>query len=191
LTIEAPKPGVVIYETNWRNEKKQIGSDVFRTEKVLSLPDLTTLVIQGQVAEVDAGRLRLGQEVEVTVDALPDRIFHGKLASIGTIFRRASFDRPIKVLDVAVEFQDERLNVLRPGMVAKLEIIESRFNDVLAVPLSAIQVEGGQPFLWVRKAEKIEKRPVNLGKNNGIVGVVLDGLNEGEEFASQAPEVAS
>ncbi len=191
LTIEAPKPGVVIYETNWRNEKKQIGSDVFRTEKVLSLPDLTTLVIQGQVAEVDAGRLRIGQEVEVTVDALPDRIFHGRLASIGTIFRRASFDRPIKVLDVAVEFQDEELNVLRPGMVAKLEIIESRFNDVLAVPLSAIRVEGDQPFLWVRKAEKIEKRPVKLGKNNGIVGVVLDGLNEGEEFASRAPEVAS
>ena len=191
LTVEAPLPGVVIYETNWRNEKKQIGSDVFRTEKVLSLPDLSSLMIQGQVSEVDAGRLREGQEVEVTVDALPDRIFLGKLRTIGTIFRRASFDRPVKVLDMTVEFNDQNLQILRPGMVAKIEIIENRFRDVLAVPLSAIQVQDGQPYLWVRQEKQMEKRPVHLGENNGIVGIVLDGLKEGEEFASRAPEVAS
>ncbi|MDA2930663.1 hypothetical protein MYX84_12080, partial [Acidobacteria bacterium AH-259-O06] len=50
LTIKAPISGVVICQTNWRNEKKQVGSQVHRLEKVISLPDLTTLVVNGQVA---------------------------------------------------------------------------------------------------------------------------------------------
>lgn len=189
LSIKAPIGGVVIYTTNWRNEKKEVGSDVFRMEQVLSIPDLSTLMIQGQVSEVDAGRVTLGQPVSVILDALPDHTYQGHIKEIGTIFRRASFDRPLKILDVKVELDDPDPQVMRPGMVAKLEIISHEFQDVLAVPLSAVKVEDGQSYVWVRQGDKTEKRAVQLGDDNGLVAVVKQGLKEGEEVAARPPRV--
>ncbi|MEJ2083567.1 MAG: efflux RND transporter periplasmic adaptor subunit, partial [Acidobacteriota bacterium] len=188
---KAPIGGVVIYTTNWRNEKKEVGSDVFRMEQVMSIPDLDTLMVQGQVAEVDAGRVQVGQAVNVTLDALPDHVYHGHIKEIGTIFRRASFDRPLKVLDVKVALDNPDPQAMRPGMVAKLEIISHEFEDVLAVPLSAIRIEDGQPYVWVRDGEKIQKRAVQLGDDNGLVAVVKEGIKEGEEVAARPPGVKS
>ncbi len=187
LSVKAPIGGVVIYTTNWRNEKKEVGSDVFRMEQVLSIPDLDTLMIRGQVSEVDAGRVAVGQAVSVELDALPDQVFEGHIKEIGTIFRRASFDRPLKVLDVTVKLDDADPHAMRPGMVAKLEIISHEFQDVLAVPLSAVRVEDGQSYVWVRKGERTEKRAVQLGEDNGLVAVVKKGLEEGEEIAARPP----
>jgi HlyD family secretion protein len=191
LSVKAPIGGVVIYTTNWRNEKKEVGSDVFRMEQVMSIPDLDTLMVQGQVAEVDAGRVQVGQAVNVTLDALPDHVYHGHIKEIGTIFRRASFDRPLKVLDVKVALDNPDPQAMRPGMVAKLEIISHEFEDVLAVPLSAIRIEDGQPYVWVRDGEKIQKRAVQLGDDNGLVAVVKEGIKEGEEVAARPPGVKS
>ncbi|MFZ0428435.1 MAG: efflux RND transporter periplasmic adaptor subunit [Acidobacteriota bacterium] len=189
LSVKAPIGGVVIYATNWRNEKKEVGSDVFRMEQVLSIPDLDTLRVQGQVAEVDAGRVKIGQSVSVTLDAVPDHTYQGHIKEIGTIFRRASFDKPLKVLDVKVALDEPDPQVMRPGMVAKLEIISHEFKDVLAVPLSAVKVEEGQSYVWVRKGEKTEKRAVQLGEDNGLVAVVKQGLDAGEEVAARPPGV--
>jgi len=58
MTVEAKISGVVIYKTDWRNEKVRVGSEVYRMQQILSLPDLDTLVFHGQVAEVDAGKLK-------------------------------------------------------------------------------------------------------------------------------------
>lgn len=56
---------------------------------------------------------------------------------------------------------------------------------MLAVPLSVIEVENGRSFVKVKKADKTERRMVQLGKNNGIVAVVTSGLSEGEQVAGK------
>jgi len=185
LVVTAPADGVVIFETDWRNEKKQVGSTVYRTDKFISLPDLETLVVRGQVTEVDAGKVSLGQQVEVSLDAVPDRIFHGKVTEVGTIFRRASADRPLKVLDITVELEGLDPQIMRPGMVARLQIATARFSDVLAVPLTSVEVVDDQSYVWARNGEKAERRAITLGENNGIVAVVVEGLEEGMEIASR------
>jgi HlyD family secretion protein len=191
LQVKAPSPGIVIYETDWRNQKKSVGSDVRLMEKVLSLPDLDSLVVRGQVAEVDAGKLRVGQQVEVTLDALPDRNFKGRIREIGSIFQRASYDRPVKILDVVIELETLERRVMRPGMVAKLEIIIDRFEDVIAVPLSAIKVEGRYSYVWVRSLNGPEKRRIEVGQDNGLVAIIRSGLVEGEEVAGRPLEAVS
>lgn len=185
LVVTAPAAGVVIFEADWRNEKKQVGSTVYRTDKFISLPDLNTLVVKGQVVEVDAGKVSPGQQVEVALDAVPDRIFHGRVTEIGTIFRRASPDRPLKVLDIIVELEHLDPLIMRPGMVARLQIATARYSDVLAVPLTAVEVVDGRSFVWVRRDQKVERQEVTLGEDNGIVAVVVEGLAEGTEIASR------
>lgn len=190
FTVEAPISGVVIYKANWNNEKKQVGSDVHRDDTVMTIPDLNSLQIDGQVAEVDAGKIRLGQPVTVTLDAIPDRVFHGKVSFTSNVFNQASPDRPVKVLKMKVDLEEKDLGRMRPGMVARLEVITDRFTDVLAVPLSVVEIEDGKSFVWVKSGEKIERRAVELGKNNGLVAVVTAGLSEGDQVAGRPAEAA-
>ncbi len=190
LEVKAPIRGVVIYETNWRNEKKQIGSDVFRMEKVLSLPDLDSLIVRGQVAEVDAGRVYVGQQVHISFDALPERDFRGTVREIADVFRPASLDRPIKVLDIVVGLDPREIRSLRPGLVARLQLITARFEGVLAVPLTAVQAENGRTFVWIRQGDRAERREVRLGENNGLLAVVEEGLQPGIEIAARPGELS-
>jgi HlyD family secretion protein len=191
FTVKAPISGVVIYKANWNNEKKQVGSDVHYDEIVMTLPDLTTLEIEGQVAEVDAGKIRLGQRVSVALDAIPDRTFHGSVSSIRNVFNQASPDRPVKVLQLKVDLKERDLSRMRPGMVARLDIVIDRFSDVLAVPLSVVELEDGKSFVWVKAGDEAERRPVELGKNNGLVAVVTAGLSEGDQVAGRPADMAA
>lgn len=191
LSIKAPISGVVIYKPNWNNEKKQVGSDCFTMETIMTLPDLNTLLVEGQVAEVDAGKVHLGQKVSVTLDAIPERTFEGKVTEVSTIFTEASFDRPVKVLQIKAKLESLDLKRMRPGMAARLELIVDRLRNVLAVPLSVIEVENGQSFVKVKKGDQTERRLVQLGKNNGIVAVVNSGLTEGEQVAGKPAETSA
>jgi HlyD family secretion protein len=191
LTVEAPISGVVIYETNWRNEKKHVGSEVFRAEKIISLPDLDTLLVKGQIAEVDAGKVEIGQPVNITFDALPDRTYTGTLTHISSIFRRASRDQPVKVLEVEVELDELDTKTMRPGMVARLEVVVDRFSGVLAVPLSTIRVKEEGSFVWVRGKDGPEQRLINVGRDNGVLAVIESGLAEGEQVADRTMDSES
>ena len=185
LTIAAPVSGVIIYEKNFRNEKKRVGSQVNRMEKVITLPDLKTLVVKARVAELDAGKVRIGQPVVVKLAAIPNRSFNGRIAEIGTIFRPASPDRPVKVLDIKIELDEVNLQQMRPGMMAKVRLIVDRFEDALSVPLPTVQVENERHFVWVEGENGPEKREIHISDNNGIVAVVDSGLSEGVRVASK------
>ena len=191
LSVEAPISGVVIYTTNSRNEKKQVGSEVRRLEQVIELPDLSTLVVQGQVAEVDSGRIRIGQEVEILLDAVPNQVFSGRIEELGRIFNRISYERPGRVLKVKIELDQADYRRMRPGMAVRFQIISERFEDVLAVPLVSIQIHQGAHYVWVKSERGLENRPIEIGAVNALVAVVDSGLEEGEVVASRAPEPVS
>ena len=185
LVVAAPISGVLVYQTNWNNEKKKVGDQVYMSENIFGIPNLDTLGVKAHVAEVDTGRLALGQKVNVTLDALPDEVFRGSITEIGTIFKQASFNQPSRILDVAVELDRIDSKRMRPGMAARLQIAVDRFEQVIAVPISVLQLEGDDAYVWVRDSEKSIKRKVEVGQDNGIVAIIESGLEEGEEIASR------
>ena len=189
LQLKAPIPGFVIYLANWNHEKKRVGSEVHFHETVLSLPTLSTLMVKGQIGESDAGRVRVGQEVNINLDAIPEKTLKGNVSQVSTIFRQPSRSRPIKILDIEVSFEDIDLQRMRPEMVARLKINVDEFQDVLAVPLAAVEIEQDESFVWVRgEAGASVRRLVQLGKDNGILVVVESGLKEGESILGRHPE---
>ena len=184
MEIVTPGAGTVLYQRNWRNEPVRVGSDVYAGRTIMSLPDLSSLVVDARVAEIDAGRVRVGQEVRVDLDAIPDRTFKGRVASVATLFSPASFDRPMKVLDLTVELENVDQERMRPGMATRIRIVVNHFQDVLTLPLSVIQTENGESFVWVKQGGGPVRRPIKLGRDNGVVAVVKEGLSEGEEVAN-------
>ncbi len=189
LKLKAPIPGLVVYVANWNNEKKRVGSQVHFHETVVSLPTLSTLMVKAQIAESDAGRVRVGQEVNINLDAIPEKTFKGRISRVGTIFRQPSTSRPVKVLDIEASFDWIDLQRMRPELVARLKINVDEFQDALAVPLAAVEIERGESFVWVRgEAGAPVRRRVQLGKDNGILAVVESGLGEGESILGRHPE---
>lgn len=190
LEVKSTLSGVVIYNASWNNEKPQIGSQIFRSQKVLSIPDLDSQIVQGQIPEMDAGRIKPGQRVSLSLDAIPERVFGGKITRMGNTFIKKSHDSDLKVLEVEVRLDELDLKRMRPGMVARLQVEADRFQNVLAIPLSAVQQENGQKYIWIKQGKDVVKRPVTLGRDNGLVVIVNSGLAEKEEFAVQAQNPA-
>jgi multidrug efflux pump subunit AcrA (membrane-fusion protein) len=88
---------------------------------VVTFGDLSRLRVESNdISDLDIGRVRIGQAVAVTLDALPGRIFHGTVASISPV---ASESRGYKVFDVAVDLREGIESGLRWGMDAKIEIL--------------------------------------------------------------------
>ena len=190
-SIYAPIPGLVIYNeipTSGKARKVQVGDAVWSQQGLISLPDISRMLVETQVREVDIHKVRLEQEVLVWVDAYPDTTFHGKVHLIGSL---ATADRELpagtKYFQVQVLFQESDSR-LRPGMTARVEILAHRFENVLYVPLEGVFEKAGQKVCYVVRGKSPEKRPVRVGQANEDFILVEDGLREGEQIYLRDPE---
>jgi HlyD family secretion protein len=189
-TVRAPVAGVVIYKRDWNNEAVEVGDNVFMMNAVIEIPDLSSIRARLQVDEVDSGKIEPGQEASISVDALRSQTFSGKVASVGTILKQASFDRPQKVCDVYVKIESENMKQLRPGMSLKAQIMVGKYSDAVVIPLSSIQERNGRSFVqvWKPQTKTFEWREVSLRTNDGLNAVVESGLT-GEEKIRIKPRV--
>ena len=173
MTVKAPMEGTVLLEVDWQGQKRRVGSDVYKGQTIITLPDLSSLKVRGRVSEIDAGKVRLGQEVIVNFDAIPDQTFRGQIVTLANLFTKASFDRPMKVLEITVELEEMDAARMRPGMAARLQVVIDRFDSALAVPLSAIRTEAGKSYVWVKGEEGSVRREVELAS----ISTVLERAN--------------
>jgi HlyD family secretion protein len=190
MVVRAPVAGVVIYKRNWNNEPIEVGEEVSSNFPVIEIPDLSTIRARVQVDEIDSGRVEIGQDVTIAIDAARSRSIGGNVASIGTILKQASFDRPQKVCDVYIKIDTENTGNLRPGMSLKATIKVGEYPDALVIPLSSIQERNGRSFVQVFNpdSKSYEWREVTLRTNDGMNAVVGSGL-EGKEQIRIKPRV--
>ena len=186
-TVRAPVAGVVIYKRDWNNEAKEVGDDVFMMDAVVEIPDLSSIRARVQVDEVDSGKIKVGQEATISVDAARGRTYSGKVVSVGTILKQASFDRPQKICDAYIQIEAEDMKLLRPGMNLKAQIMVGNYPDVVVIPLSSIQERNGRSFVqvWKPQTKSFEWREITLGTNNGELTVVESGLNAEEKIRTK------
>jgi HlyD family secretion protein len=186
-TVRAPVAGVVIYKRDWNNEAKEAGSNVFVMDTIMEIPDLSTIRAKVQIDEIDSGKVKVGQEANITVDAVQGRTFGGTVTYIGTILKQASFERPQKVNEIYVEIKNEDKKQLRPGMNLKAQIRVGQYSQVVAIPLSSIQERDGRSFVqvWQPATKNFEWREIQLRTNDGLTAVVESGLNEKEKIRAK------
>jgi len=186
-TVRAPVSGVVIYKRDWNNEAKEAGSNVFVMDTVMEIPDLSSIRAKIQIDEIDSGKVKVGQEANITVDAVQGKTFGGTVTSIGTILKQASFERPQKVNEIYVEIKDEDKKQLRPSMNVKAQIRVGQYSQVVVIPLSSIQERDGRSFvqLWQPATKTFEWREIQLRTNDGLTAVVESGLNANEKIRAR------
>jgi hypothetical protein len=182
LTVTAPRAGTVIYETSWQGEKKKVGDAAWRGEQVLQVASLAKMEAQGEVDEVDASRVAVGQPVSLRLDAQADVELRGSIREISRTVQRQSPDNPLKVVRLEIALEPREGARLRPGMRFRGNVETARAEDVLVVPLEAIVATPEGPVAHRRTATGVEVVSVTLGRRNAEQVEVIDGLAEGDEL---------
>jgi RND family efflux transporter MFP subunit len=177
--IVAPFDGVVADIAI--TEEEEISTATLATTAI-SLVDTSEMEMRGFIDEIDVAMVELGQEANITLDALPDEEVKGSVAFISPVSTpRAgvvSYGTTITLENPVAELKD--------GMSATAEIIIERHDDVLLIPNRAIRGTLENPIVLVLVDRQQEEREITLGLSDGINTEVLSGLEEGEEVVLPA-----
>jgi len=162
------------------------GDQVAPGTVAFGLADLSRLLIDVQVSEVDIENVRAGQAVTVTLDAAPDRTYHGEVTEVGLTGMSV---QGVVDFDVTVELQDAD-DVVRPGMTAAASIVVNEIHDVLLIPNRAVRVQDGQRIVYVLRDGQIAVVPIVLGASSETDSQVLEGdLQSGDLIVLNPPLV--
>jgi len=146
-----------------------------------SVADISTMWMLANVAETDSPAFRVGQDVKVKAIAFPDRVFDGKITTIG-----ASVDPVTRRVLVRSEVSNPR-DELRSGMFANFVIRTGESVRSAAVPLDGVVREGdGTMTVWVTAdRRRFSKRTVKVGLQRDGYRQITEGLQVGELVATQ------
>lgn len=186
FTIKAPQQGMVIYAKTRRGEKIETGSMISPWRPVIAkLPDLTRMLVKTYVNEIDISKVKVGQKVEIGVDAFPGKELKGEVtavANIGEELRNSSAN--VFEVTINVEGSDESL---RPAMTTKNVIITEVLDEAVYIPLECLYVQDSIQYVYIKGS----KRVVETGKSNDNSIVIIKGLDAGDELYLLPPEGAN
>jgi len=184
MRVKSPQNGIVIYTAGWRDEKKKVGDSTWVGDKVLEIPDLSSMKAKGDVDEADAGLVAVGQKVVLRLEAHPDLDYTGRVRSIGRSVRRQSWRVPLKVYKIEIALDSTDPVAMRPAMRFRGEIETARIPLVLLAPREAIFLRANGPVAWVLRSGRYVEIPVRLGRRNRQQVEILEGLAEGDRIAT-------
>jgi len=157
--------------------------------EVLTIANLTDMIINAHINQADVARLVSQQEVGVQVEAVAGLKMVGKVERVAP---QATIKNNIKGFAVRILLQNVDPRV-RPGMTANIQIPVAAADDVVAVPLAAIFTERNpgtqqtERFVYVIKNDRFERRPVQIGVSDYFYAEVQRGLPPGEVVALEQP----
>jgi cobalt-zinc-cadmium efflux system membrane fusion protein len=180
-SVRAPLAGCVIEREATLGEI--VGPSL---DALLILADMKTLWVLADVPEAVIHEVSMGSSATVTVDAVKDQRFAGRVTYIAP-----SLDKATRTAQVRIEVADGH-TPLRPGMFAHVKLILSApagrgQEPVLAVPESAVQIVEGGPAVFVEvegEPNTFAKQAVTVGPAIGQMVPLLSGLAEGRRFVS-------
>ena len=176
FTIYAPKSGMVIYRRNWDGQKQGIGSSISVWDPVVAeLPNLKEMKSKTFVNEIDISKVKSGQNVNIGVDAFPDRQYTGIVTEVANIGQQMP-NSNAKVFEVVIELS-EYDSILRPAMTTKNEILTAAIDSVFYIPLEAVQSNDSVSYVYMASV----KKQVIVGQSNENEIIVKEGLKAGDE----------
>ena len=159
----APYDGVITNLPVREGETVVIGIQNSPGSTLMTIADMSVITSEVKVDETDIVSVQLGQPAEVTIDAIPHKVFHGKVTEIGNnaivrstgvaTSQQTSSSQEAKDFKVVVTLEDPPAD-LRPGLSSTAKITTAARNNVLTIPIQA---------LTVRKKADLEKKETDKG----------------------------
>ena len=148
--------------------------------------DLTNMQIETSVSEADIGKVKVGQEVNYTLDGYQDRVFHGRVTQVRI---SPTTVQNVVTYTVIVDVDNEE-GLLIPGMTANVSIITSKKEDIMTVPNSALKftpvTKGAvqrykEQGIWIMENKRLKRINISVGVSDDINTEVISKELNGDE----------
>jgi multidrug efflux pump subunit AcrA (membrane-fusion protein) len=191
MTLRAKRSGYVALEQNSNLNMMyfgmplpafKVGDTVRAGMLVAQIPDLESWEISARIGELDRGHLKVGQDVEVRVIAVPDKPVRGRITSIGGTTGppwERSFECKIALRETA--------DGLRQGMTVELQVFTGELKDVLWIPSQALFENDGRTFVYRQQDGSFQPVDVKLVRRSESQAVI-EGVPEHTVLALASPD---
>lgn len=140
-TVKAPMSGTITRISVEEGEIITSGRSAFsRGEAIMRIADLSQMIVRTQINQVEIGRIKEGQRVEIRVDSFRKKIFNGRVSEISpssTPRGQGGGGVITFEVDIEVDIPDQEFQLL-PGMSADVDIIVFEKPDILQIPIAAV-----------------------------------------------------
>jgi multidrug efflux pump subunit AcrA (membrane-fusion protein) len=200
LTMKAPMSGLVSVKENTEGQNIFIGGMAVPEYRegdltspgrtIVEILEVTTMELLSRIPESETGNIRLGQTVEVSVDAQPGRTYKGLIKTIAgtasTGVGRFSSAGPVRRFDVVIELSNPD-SALRPGVTAQVTIQGESVKNALLLPRQALFEKDGKQVIYVKAGGTFTAREVKVSYRTES-RVAIEALSENTEVALVNPE---
>ncbi len=168
-TVVAPISGIIT------EKQVEAGDIVSSSTRLFTVADVSTLVTRIQVSELEVSTLRVGEIVQLTVDALAGQRVEGRIRRIFP-----SADSATRLVPVEVALSGSQRAGLRPGYTVRATLALDRRDDALLVPSRAVSGPAGARAVYIVRGGQVERRAVRIGSDMAGLSEILDGVVEGD-----------
>jgi multidrug efflux pump subunit AcrA (membrane-fusion protein) len=191
MEIRAPLSGVVVFVSNYNQgplnaQPFKVGDNVYSGMNLAEIPDMSSLAMDAKVEETDRGRIGVGKDVRVRVDALPELQIPAKITQISPLAELSTDYPPTRSFRAyaALPAPDTRL---RPGMNGGMDIVIDRIPKAISVPAKAVFTRDGKPVVFLAEHATYRAAVVQLLARNPDE-VAVSGIPPGAMVALSDPE---
>lgn len=170
-TLSAPTDGIITAVEKEEGELAAVGS------VLVSIINSNPFQVETNVSETEIAKVNLGNAAEMTLDALPDEKFSGKVIKINpaeTVVSGVIYYKITLVFDA----KDDRI---KSGMTVNLDIQTEKKEDVLFLPYYVVKSRNGEKYVFVLEKGLIKEKTVKTGLEGEVNVEIIEGLREGEQ----------
>lgn len=174
----SPFAGTVTESYPLPGDQVAAGATAFR------LDDLSRLLVDVKVSEVDINSVSIGQPVALTFDAILGKEYHGEVVEVT---QAGTADQGVVNFTVTVELTDADAMV-KPGMTAAVNIVVKEMQDVLLVQNRAVRLVDGTRVVYVLENGQPVQKEISLGSSSDTMSVIASGdITEGDVIILNPP----
>lgn len=182
--IYAPISGTIMKINVEEGETAVMGTMNYQGTVLMTIADLSKMIAVVRIDETDVPEVKVGQEVEVIADALPDSTYPGAITKVGLMPITSQLTTE-QATDFEVEIEMREFSpLLRPGMNLKADIITSEKPDVLVIPIQAsgkrkIKEKIAQTVFIVEN-KKAQLKEITIGASSDNETEIISGIEQGD-----------
>ena len=192
--IYAPSDGMVVYASTQSGrfgssrEPLEEGQQAHERQELIHLPTSDKVKAEVKVHESSMEMVDVNLPVIISVDAVPDKTFTGRVAKIAMLpdAQMVWLNPDLKVYTTEIHLDGDG-NELRTGMSCRASIVVEQYEDVVYIPVQAVVRVGDQPTVYVLKDKRTEPRKVEIGLDNNRMVNIISGLEVGEKVVLAPP----
>ncbi len=162
----------------------QPGDSVSPGSVAFQLADLSRLLVDVDISEIDINRVRSGQPAQLTFDGILDRSYQGEVAEVAMVGITNQGVVSFRVTLVLTEPDA----LVRPGLTAAVNLLVDQLEEVLLVPNRAVRVRDGNRVVYLLREGEIVMVPIVLGVSSETESQVVQGdLQAGDTILLNPP----